>query len=839
MNPLGKPEAPIYVVCEPPQSDYNTKYPTSFNSLKLFLDSAKGVGLSPQDFYFIPLCPPIPEDIKTSKSKVWKFVEPYAKEIQESLKDSDKLIVTMGDLATRTVVGRQVKITQMRGKLEGNIYPILSAAYAFKVPEHQPLFRSDIHTLKKIKDNNFTDLGIYQNTKNYYWCLDLSEILALPGGIHSIDTETTGLDWTSSATRILTLQIGYGNGNVAVVPLNQDFWPFEFGQLERLKEQVAQYLSDKKFRKVGHNINYDLHILEKEGYEVKGVLSDTQMLAWGVDENMMLKDLNTCIRLFVPEMSGYNDENEQHIDKSDMLNLDKDRFLDYAGGDADATLRLYDSLMQRLRTETKHSRIITRIKMPALFAMRQVEKNGILIDRDELNKLTQEVKVDLDRLEEELLNLCPRKVIRKHLDSKKEIKLSRDALIRDILFTEDGFNLKPFVFTNGTKNLQNDKDKIPSVSVKDHMPFFVNEAGPAGLFVNKFIEYSKTEKMFSTYTANFDKYIKEDGKIHSSLLLTRTNTGRLSSSGPNIQNFPSRGKWAKPFKKILKASTGYKFISADLSQIELRLIAIASRDPVMLKAYRMGQDLHALTAARSMGITLEQFNRLPNDERKLARYRAKAVNFGFCFSMRHKKFRIYAKTDYGIDYTEREALNMYNIYHDTYKRIKVWHEEKIDEVNRTGKVVSYLGRSRHLPSVYSPDKMIKMAAERQAINAPIQGDAAELGIYAILRILRQCDPEIIRCVNFIHDDIILEVKDGYEQEGLSALLYAMQSQPLQDIFGVTLPIPIIAEPDIGYNLGEMYPLLEIDKDTPAWVTDLNLDTTCVKPTWWDDRKDIL
>ncbi|KQU76491.1 hypothetical protein ASC75_02430 [Aminobacter sp. DSM 101952] len=203
--------------------------------------------------------------------------------------------------------------------------------------------------------------------------------------------------------------------------------------------------------------------------------------------------------------------------------------------------------------------------------------------------------------------------------------------VRDALFTADGFNLTPKVFTKSTADLTDETKRVASVSTKDHFPYFVTRKDKAGEFVTRLIEFQKTSKMKSTYLGRredgngFWQYLSPDGRIFPSFALHKTNTGRTASSDPNGQNYPKRGMWAKKFLKIFKPNPGYRFVAADLSQIELRIAAWESADPTMMNIYLNNGDIHTMTAAATMRLSLEEFAQQEVGIRKFKRFAAKAV----------------------------------------------------------------------------------------------------------------------------------------------------------------------------------------------------------------------
>lgn len=860
MITFGRPDAPIYVVCEPPALGYNTKNPGSVASLQMFIDEAKKVGFKSDDFFFIQLCPPIPEAIKKSESKKWAHVQENLEFVTAYLAQrGDKPVVTLGDLATRAAMGKKFALMKCRGTvLSGKVYPMVSPSQCLRVLENLPLFQGDMMTLRTLYDVDF-DLEKMGAEKNTFWCTDLSFLLNNVPKVISLDTETTGLRTTEPTFEVLTVQIGYSNKDTAVIPLHPNFWVTEEYSDEKLialLEQLHIIITDPKIKKVGQNINYDrgaIRTIARLYYKLtgkfldfdsKGWLCDTQLLGATLDENMYSKSLDDLARRFLPDEAGYNDLFNQIIDKTNMIECPPHQMLEYGGGDSRVTLKLFFKLWPMLQVDPKQYNLFIKVKMPGLLGFQMMEEEGITIDEEYLAKIKIEASEQVRELHDKLIAMAPKAVLRKHLEEftakkKKDdpLRLSRDALVRDILFSKEGYNLKPLVFTDGTKDDPDPKNRVPSVSSKQHLPFFSELEGEAGDFIEGLIEYAKLEKLNSTYIQKFqEKYVHSDGRIHPQFLLHRTNTSRSSSANPNAQNFPSRGARSKWYKKIFKAKDGYKFISADLSQIELRLIAWESQDPVMLAAYRDGKDIHTITAMAVSGHTEATWDKLSKAEKKDLRTKAKAVNFGFCYGMRAKKFQRFAKTDYGINLTPQEAQRYYDTYHSLYRGIKKWHAKRMSEAHQNGFVTSLLGFIRNLPSIYSPDDMIRMGAERNAINSPIQQVGSDLGVLAIARIARQVNPEIICPIAFIHDDIILQVKNGHEEEALNMLLWVLNNAPLERLFGIKPPIPILAEPDMGISLGEMIELYDLPAELPSWYVPVNINPQ--KPTWWNDDRDI-
>lgn len=351
---------------------------------------------------------------------------------------------------------------------------------------------------------------------------------------------------------------------------------------------------------------------------------------------------------------------------------------------------------------------------------------------------------------------------------------------------------------------------------------------------------------FWQYLQNRDKC----PKIHPSFYLHRTVTGRTASSDPNAQNIPKRGALAKSFRKIFVPTEGYSFIESDLSQAEIRVAAWMANESKMIDIYKADGDIHSATAATVMGIPLTKFTKgrsmtdtllvdcaadWPGSSQKLRemgkserdkytvadfcdfkRFQAKAVNFGFLYGMGWAGFRRYARIDYGIDMTEKEAVDIRNAYFAEYPRLQQWHRAMSEFVQQNTYVRALHGALRRLPNVESIDENIAGGSVRQAINSPVQRFASDLGLIAMTRITRDADPELIRPVMFIHDAVIVEARNDILEDAASALKFYMETPPLKNWFGLSTPLPIKADVCIGSNLAEMEDRPDIDSIQPDW-----------------------
>lgn len=509
-------------------------------------------------------------------------------------------------------------------------------------------------------------------------------------------------------------------------------------------------------------------------------------------------------------------------------------------GDADGVLRLAGVLQDILLKDEKQAKIFFEVHMPATLAFADsLEMNGVPIDTDKLTDFLHELQAEEKRLYNKMIAEVPASIKKRHIEEKKgnveqALKFTRADFVIDILFSKEGFNLKPVVYTKTTRYLPPEQ-RVPSISGKDHLPYF-----EGNLFIADLQQYTKLKKMISTYVGErehteidknglvktvpntgFWKYI-EDGKIYPSYHLHVTNTSRTSSENPNGQNIPVRGEFAKTYQKVFIAPQGWCFIKADFSQAELRVIATMANEPTMIQSYLDGKDIHAITGAYLAGMTYEELLSCGDPEFiKSKRYNAKSANFGMAYGISPNGYREYAYTQYGLKLTEKEAKRDHDNFFKLYSQLPAWHKASIQIAKEKGYIRSLHGWARHLPDIYSRDNMTRSLAERQAVNAPVQKFASDLGVMALTRIHRDLtyNPHIpLKPCMFIHDALVFLVRNDYLEEALPAIKWYMENNPLQEMFGITLPVPMIADVEVGPSLGALSERKNIIPIKPEWFT---------------------
>lgn len=873
----GDQNAPILVICEPPDEHaFAAGRAMTGPERKFFEYVADSYGFSPEQFCYLPCAFPMPESAVGDKDQADHLARDRDEFLSLLVQCRPEMILVLGKHALRQLSGRAAQIGKARGQLYAvpgvrqPVLPMFGVRHCLWYPDAINIFVSDFNMLATLDDNDYNPACLERATDentDYQWTLDLSEFFETKPAYMAVDTETTGLKWTDPKVRVLTVQLTTAPGMARCVPVDMRAARIIFPDMPerelaravtRAKLQITTLLTDPSIRKIGHNLKFDHHqIRESLGVKVRGWFADTQQLAFVADDNMFEKSLNEVTRRWVPEMAGYADAFDATSNKADMLGeLRKDpaRFLRYAGGDTDANYRAARALVKLAQEDEQNWKSYLYIQLPALLAFAdKVEPTGLNVDLTRLAELEEQVGRETEEIHNRVLSQIPAVIRRRHL--KAGLRLSRADFKIDALFSPEGLNLTPIKFTKGTTR-KTDAEKVPSTSAKEHLIYFANEPLVEGI-----MRWTKLDKMRGTYVGKefdpdkggptgFWQHVVRKGdetRIHPSFFLHRTRTGRSASADPNAQNFPKRGDLAKSFRSIFVAPPGYKIIEADLSQAELRIAACQANERRMIQLYNEGVDIHANTGAIITGNRLEHvlankksedllldranefhgagafLQRLNPGSRKTAtvadfiaqiRYQAKAVNFGFLYGMQWFKFMIYAKTDYGIDYTEQEAMMMRERFFEAYPGLIDWHASTEREVYANGCVRALHGAIRRLPAIYSTQRSIQSEAVRQGINSPIQRFASDLGIMALWRLSRDC-PDYIKPVAFIHDALVAYVREDKVQEGGSAIRWYMENNPLREWFGLNLQVPILADVSVGDRMSDVKEV-KMDSVCPSW-----------------------
>jgi DNA polymerase I-like protein with 3'-5' exonuclease and polymerase domains len=779
-------------------------------------------GFHKSDFIFYPgvLCKFSPDHHKAKERNIiFKQCREYLIRFVEE-HDID-VVIPIGAQAARQVFGRSVKITKVRGIVHDNedlgvpILPMLDPMIVLRYPQHESTFATDCKTLARFVDADLEVESMAQRYGEYELVDDLQFLIDQRHPIMAFDVETIGFRPHAHDTRLLTMQFCPEPGKAYMVLWDHPEYPTGQRQRAKLRRQLQQLLCREDLSIVGQNLKFDARWLTHETGIVIRQDHDTLIMQSLLDENLQDKSLDMLVKIHVPDMAGYADDFNNRYDKSRMDLVPLEDLVDYGCGDTDATLRLYGVLRPLVERDEKLWAHYRYVDMPGLNAFANVERRGQLIDHEQLDRFEVELSEKVQNDRQALFRRIHRDIKRKHLrhEDKEPLKFTRRDFLRDILFYHPrGCQLAPQVFTKSTEKLSA-HEQLASTSTKDHLPYFYEDP-EHGQFVMDLAQHLKDIRLLETNVQSFrEKYIV-DGKIHPVYSLSTAVTGRTASRDPNGQNFPARGPMAKSYKKIFVPPPGHFLLQADLSQAELRISGNMALDPVMLEIYNSGGDIHTNTACIVMGLRLEQFLQLTPEERSLARFKAKAVNFGFIYGMGWRKFIVYAKTQYGVEFTPPEAQRIRNGFFSTYAGLTSWHLAMRAFVNQHGYVRSYSGRIRHLPTIHSDEEWVRQEAERQAINSPVQNFASDLGVMAMARMDLELNSDYLAITQFVHDALYCYVPYRYVEWGAKILKWYMESNPIDEWFGCNLEVPIIADVSFGTSGGDMYEMAGLDIAEP-------------------------
>lgn len=563
------------------------------------------------------------------------------------------------------------------------------------------------------------------------------------------DTETTGVDVFTA--ELVGLSFCYEAGKAFYVPLpeNRDEC------LEILKE-FKVFFTSTTIEKIGQNIKFDLLMLAMYGIRVEGPLFDT-MIAHYLLQPDLRHGMDYLAEIYLnyktihyDEMIGGKGKNQPSI-----RSVDPELLKDYAAEDADITFQLKQLLAADL-SKNRLDSLFYDMEMPLVRVLTTMEQNGVRIDSDALKQSSVVLTEEMLQLEQEI-----------HQLAGVQFNVSSPAQVGEILFEK-------LMLDNKAK-----KTKTGQYSTSEDI---LEKLRSKHLIIGKILDFRGLKKLLSTYIDALPTLINpRTGKVHTSFNQTVAATGRLSSTNPNLQNIPIRDAQGKEIRKAFIPDEGEIFLSADYSQIELRIMAHLSEDPMMIEAFDSGLDIHTATAAKIFKVPLEEVN---SDMRR----KAKTANFGI----------IYGISTFGLaerlNIPRSEAKQLIDGYFETYPGIKAYMDRAILQAKEKGYVETIFGRKRYLSDINSQNSVVRGYAERNAINAPIQGSAADIIKVAMIRIQQQLEQQQLRTrmTLQVHDELNFSVPAD-ELETVKKLVVGEMER------AITLRVPLIAECGVGNN----------------------------------------
>jgi len=562
--------------------------------------------------------------------------------------------------------------------------------------------------------------------------------------LFSFDTETTSLNYMQA--EIVGVSFAVQPGTAAYVPVAHDYEDAP-EQLSRdwVLEQLKPLLEDPKLAKVGQNLKYDRNVLANYAINLQGIAHDTMLQSYVLDSTATRHDMDSLSLKYLSHKTIKFEEIAGKGKAQLTFNqIDLEKAGPYAAEDADITLRLHEVLWPKLKGDEKLEKIYTELELPLLPLLADIEYQGVLIDAD---MLAEQSALLAQRIEDIQANAWK--------EADEEFNLSSPKQIQTILFEK----MELPVIKKTPKGQPSTAEAVLQELADDYaLPKMI-------------LEYRSFSKLKSTYTDKLPLMIDEkSGRVHTSYHQAVAATGRLSSSDPNLQNIPVRSEEGRRIRQAFIAPSGYTIVAADYSQIELRIMAHLSGDAGLLTAFSEGVDIHRATAAEVFGIDRDE---VTTEQRR----RAKAINFGLIYGM--SAFGL-AKQ---IDVSRTEAQQYIDLYFERYPGVKDFMETMRERARDVGYVETVFGRRLYVPDIKASNMQRRQYAERTAINAPMQGTAADI----IKRAMLACAKFIgennqqIKMIMQVHDELVFEIEDTVLGEAIEGIVKAMESAAELDV----------------------------------------------------------
>ena len=568
----------------------------------------------------------------------------------------------------------------------------------------------------------------------------------------ALDTETTGLDYMDA--KLVGISLSVKSGEAAYIPLGHQ----EEEQLDVnvVLKKLKPILESKKTKIVGQNIKFDRNILTRHGINLASFENDTMLMSYVLNSTATRHNLDALAQYYLKyKTTTFEDVAGKGVKQVTFDLVPMDQAVHYASEDADITYRLHEELKSRLAKEPVLNTLLEEVEIPLITVLSDMEQAGTLVNERVLKAQSKNFSERITKLETEAYELAGQEF---NLGSPKQLQeIFFEKLKYPVLQKTPGG--QPSTAENVLQQLSEDYE-LPKI----------------------ILEHRTLSKLKSTYTDKLPLQISPStGRIHTSFNQTGTSTGRLSSSDPNLQNIPIRTEDGRRIRQAFEAPNGYQLISADYSQIELRVIAHLSKDEGLLKAFKEGQDIHSSTASEVFGVDLQEVE--PDQRRS-----AKAINFGL----------IYGISAFGLSkqlgINRNLAAEYMDIYFSRYPGVRKYMNKTKTEAKKTGYVETLYGRRLYLPEISTGNAIRRQAAERVAINAPVQGTAADIMKKAMLSVNDSLKKQKIdaKLILQVHDELVVESHEK-DTEKLTKILTDSMSKAAQ------LSVPLEVEIGIGKN----------------------------------------
>ncbi|ELO1556326.1 DNA polymerase I [Aeromonas hydrophila] len=582
----------------------------------------------------------------------------------------------------------------------------------------------------------------------------LARLQAAP--LFAFDTETTSLDYMEA--RVVGVSFAIEPGKAAYVPFGHDY----LGAPVQLTEAVVlgklkPLLEDPTRLKVGQNLKYDRNVLLNHGIELQGIAYDTMLESYVLNSTASRHDMDSLARRYLnAETISFEDIAGKGVKQLTFNQIELEQAAPYAAEDADITLRLHQTLWGKLSAEPGLAKVFSEIELPLLPVLARMERLGTTIEPKLLHQQSQEIEVRLAELEKQAHELAG-----------QEFNLSSPKQLGEILFTKLGL---PIIKKTPKGAPSTAEEVLAELAETYELPQLL-------------MEHRGLAKLKSTYTDKLPLMIKpQTGRVHTSYHQAVAATGRLSSTDPNLQNIPVRNEQGRRIRQAFIPCAGYKLVAADYSQIELRIMAHLSGDKGLLTAFAEGKDIHKATAAEVFGVALEA---VTSDMRRSA----KAINFGLIYGM--SAFGLAKQLGIG----RAEAQKYMDLYFERYPGVLEYMERTRQQADAQCYVETLFGRRLYLPDIKSRNAGLRKAAERAAINAPMQGTAADIIKRAMINVdgwIRGIEDQSIRMLMQVHDELVFEIREEKLEEYIAIIKEKMSA-------AAELHVPLVVEAGTGDN----------------------------------------
>jgi DNA polymerase-1 len=567
----------------------------------------------------------------------------------------------------------------------------------------------------------------------------------------AIDTETTNLDYR--VAELVGFSVAFDANDAYYVPVAHDYEgaPEQLNR-EQILAQIKPILENEQVRKIGHHLKYDAHIFANHGITIQGWYFDTMLASYVFNAAATRHGMDDVARLYLSHLTTTFEQIAGKGAKQKTFNqIELEVAAHYAAEDAHVTYRLYEVLKAKLHSHPELVNILHNIEMPVARVLTGMEEDGIKLDHQFLDQLSVEFSETIQTLEAQAAELAG-----------EAFNVASPKQVGEILFEKLGLK-------GGKKTATGQYSTSESILEKIEHPL-----------AEVILEHRSLAKLKNTYT---DRLVEQSHdtthRVHTSYHQALTATGRLSSTDPNLQNIPIRTPIGRQIRKAFIAPEGRVLLAADYSQIELRLMAHFSQDDALVHAFQQGQDVHRRTASEVLGIAIED---VTNDQRR----QAKAVNFGLLYGM--SEFGLTRQ----LGFTREESRSYIACYFQRYPGVLDYMERTRQIAREQGFVETILGRRLYTPDIMATNKMIKQAAERAAINAPLQGSAADIIKLAMIAVDKILPKDQAKLLLQVHDELVFEADVAIADELSKQIAEVMQSV-------LEISVPFVVEVGQGLN----------------------------------------